>query len=98
MEVDESVWFRMSQEERESHLKKVHAAIPGKQNKTLSEVAMNVNEVTELTNLPPCLQAIWQKTSRILSSPDNITSAPGHPPTARMVISCSGQRPHLVSP
>ena len=99
LEVEESEWFRMSTEERQRHLKKVHSTLPGKLNVVSSDITMPVDEAIELLNIPaPCLEGIWQKASMILSSSDNVTSAPGQPMSARMVISSSGKRPHLVSP
>lgn len=39
----------------------------------------------------PCLQGIWRKAEELLNSPGNYGQA-------RMVLSRSGQRPHLVVP
>lgn len=50
-------------------------------------------------NLPaPAIEAIAQKASDILITDNGIVSAPGQGADARMVMSKSGQRPHLVVP
>ena len=85
--------------ERQCHLKKVQSTLPGKVNEVFSDVGMPVEEAIELLNIPaPCLEGIWQKAGMILSSSSNVASAPGQPMSARMVVSSSGKRPHLVSP
>ena len=45
-----------------------------------------------------CLQGIWNKAGELLSTAGSIVSAHGHCPEARLVLSRSGKRPHLVLP
>ena len=79
--------------------KKVRSIVPGKVNDVSSDVIKSVEEAIYELNVPaPCLEGIWLKAGAIVGSSDNITPAPGQPMSARMVISSSGKRPHLVSP
>ena len=45
-----------------------------------------------------CLKGIWDKAEDLLNLPQGMSPAPGHPDTARMLLSRSGKRPHLVLP
>ena len=55
--------------------------------------------MTDQVNIPfSCLQGIWNKLGELLSTAGSIVSAPGHCPEARLVLSRSGKRPHLVLP
>ncbi len=59
LEVEENEWFRMSMEERQRCLKKVHSALNGKLNLVSSDITMPVNEAIELLNIPaPCLEGV----------------------------------------
>ena len=58
---------------------------------------MNISDVEALVNIPfPCLEGIWKKAADLITTPGNITPAPGNSPEVKMVTSYSGQRPHLV--
>ena len=98
LEVDENQWFAMSQEQRQAHLKKVSAAQVNELTQSHSKsLSMNIRDVETLINIPlPCLQGIWEKAADLISTPGNITPAPGHPPEVKIVTSYSGQRPCLV--
>ena len=62
-------------------------------------LSLDVSSVSEGIAVPlPCLQGIWNKATELLNTPRAVTSAPGHPEEAKMVMSSSGQRPHLVLP
>lgn len=45
-----------------------------------------------------CLQGVWEKAKRLISTINAITLAPGQEPEARMVLSYSGNVPHMVVP
>ena len=60
---------------------------------------MSITDVETLINIPfPCLEGIWKKAVDLISTPGNITPAPGHSPEVKMVASYSGHCPHLVIP
>lgn len=60
---------------------------------------IDVETVAQSVSIPfPVLQGIWQKAEELIDAPNSITSAPGHSTEARMVLSRSGKRPHLVVP
>ena len=62
-------------------------------------LSLDVSSVSEGIAVPlPCLQGIWNKATELLNTPRAVTSAPGHPEEAKMVMSSSGQHPHLVLP
>ena len=62
-------------------------------------LSLDVSSVSEGITVPlPCLQGIWKKATDLLNTPHAIISAPGHPEEAKMVMSSSGQCPHLVLP
>ena len=100
LEVDENHWFAMSQEQRLAHLKKVSVAQVNELTQSHSKsLSMNISDVEALVNIPfPCLEGIWKKAADLITTPGNITPAPGNSPEVKMVTSYSGQRPHLVMP
>ena len=62
-------------------------------------LSVDVNTVAANVSVPlDSLKGIWQKAEELLQSPEGMSSAPGHPEQARMVLSRSGKRPHLVLP
>ena len=66
---------------------------------SLRQLSVDMSSVAaEVTIPPPCLQGIWKKAEELLNSPGSITAAPGNSEEARMELSRSGQRPHLVVP
>ena len=100
LEVEENQWFAMSQEQRLAHLKKVSIAqVKAHTQSDPNSLSMNITDVETLINVPfPCLEGIWKKAVDLISTPGNITPAPGHSPEVKMVASYSGHRPHLVIP
>ncbi len=114
LQVPETKWFTMKPEQRQAHLKKVattpvtstsdgltSAGIGSSQTKVVSPLSLSIDvqSVSEAVTIPlPCLQGVWKKATELLNTPNAITLAPGHPEEARMVMSRSGQRPHLVLP
>ena len=106
LEVSESKWFKMNPEQRQVHLQKVAktAVSTGRHGEsddivTPLSLSLDVESVAESVSIPlSCLQGIWGKATELLNTPRAVTSAPGHPEKARMVMSRSGQRPHLVLP
>ena len=62
-------------------------------------LSVDVKSVSEVVTIPlPCLEGIWKKATDLLNTPRSISPAPGHPNEARMVMSLTGHRPHLVLP
>ena len=60
-------------------------------------LSVKVNTVAASVSIPlECLKGIWQKAEELFNSPHGMSSAPGQPEEARMVLSHSGKRPHLV--
>ncbi len=97
----------MNPQQRQTHLRKV-ATTPATCCSSSSSQAtastplslsVDVESVAAAVSVPlPCLQGVWKKATELLNTPQAISSAPGHPDEARMVMSRSGQRPHLVLP
>ena len=102
LQVAEDKWFKMTPDQRQTHLKKVSAMhVKKSQSVTGSPTSLSVDvqSVSELVKIPlPCIEGIWRKAITLLNSPDAVSLAPGHPDEARMVKSSTGQRPHLVLP
>ena len=72
------------------------SASTGDKNKLLS---VDFNSVAANVSVPlECLRGILDKAEELLNLPQGMSPAPGHPDTARMVLSRSGKRPHLVLP
>ena len=66
---------------------------------TPRQLSVDMTSVAAEVTIPqPCLQGIWKKAEELLNSQGSITAAPGNSEEARMVLSRSGQRPHLVVP
>ena len=91
----------MTPDQRQAHLRKV-STMTVKNSQPMPgslEMSVNVQSVSELVNIPlPCLEGIWKKATALLNTSHAVSLAPGHPDEARMVMSSSGQRPHLVLP
>jgi hypothetical protein len=113
LEITESKWFSMNQQQRSQHLSKVHsyAIQEGRQTATCSSVielqirsslslsAEEASESLSKLNIPlTCIVGVWRKTTDLLMNKDAIAPAPGHTLEARMVLSYSGKSPHLVTP
>ena len=104
LEVSESDWFKMTNEQRRIHLKKVsQAAIKSAATAGPSPVAsdltltVDVETVSASVGIPvSVLKGVWDKAEELLLSTNSICDAPGYPADAKMVESCSGRRPHLV--
>ena len=64
-----------------------------------SELSSKLSSIANRLGLPcAAIEGIAKKAGEILSNEGGIVHAPGHPANARMVISRSGKRPHLVIP
>ena len=64
-----------------------------------SELSVDIDNALQLVNVPyKCLEGIWGKAKDLINTENAIVPAPGQDPTARMVLSYSGQMPHLVTP
>ena len=114
LQIAESSWFKMSEKQREGHMKKVsatkvlpqseHSADEGssatQSTSSLGRpVSVDVNVVAAKVSVHlDCLKGIWKKAEELLQSPTSMSPAPGQPESARMVISRGGKRPHLVVP
>ena len=62
-------------------------------------LSVDVNTVAASVSVPlECLKGILQKAEELRNSQHGMSPAPGQPEEARMVLSCSGKRPHLVLP
>ena len=62
-------------------------------------LSVDVHEVASVVTIPlPCLQGIWTKATELLSTSGSTVPAPGYSSEARLVLSRSGKRPHLVLP
>ena len=103
-QVEEEVWFRMSRDQREKHLKKVAQA----QISCLESESVDLYKSKELSIDPqkfhsglsiplPSVQAIWSKAAELISEPNSIVAVPGHGTESKMVLSRRGKRPHLVT-
>ena len=103
LQIEEEVWFRMSRDQREKHLKKVaHAQINCLENETAvaqsKELPVDPKKFQSGLNIPlPSVQAIWNKAAELISQPNSIVGAPGHGAESKMVMSRKGKRPHLVT-
>ena len=100
----EEVWFRMSQGQREKHLKKVaHSQINCSESQSTEshqskELSIDPKKFQSGLNIPlPSVQAIWNKAAELVSQPNSIVAAPGHGTESKMVMSRRGKRPHLVT-
>ena len=109
LEICEAKWFKMSIQQRQSHLKKVATVgVVSNTQKTLISnlpvanalpLDIDVESVAASVTVPlPCLQGVWKKATELISSSSSIAAAPGQVSEARMVESRGGQRPHLVVP
>ena len=112
-QVAETRWFKMKPEQHQAHLRKVATASVNTSTKLTEtgssssltkdvsplSLSLDVSSVSEGIAVPlPCLQGIWNKDTELLNTSRAVTSASGHPEEAKMVMSSSGQRPHLVLP
>ena len=104
LQLEEVVWFRMSRDQREKHLKKVaQAQISCLDNESADaphskELSVDPKEFQSGLSIPlPSVQAVWNKAAELISQPSSIVAAPGHSTGSKMVASKSGKRPHLVT-
>jgi len=101
-EVSETV-VQDEPEQHQAHLQKVAKAVVSTNRHdelydivTPLSLSVDVESVAESVSIPlSCLQDIWIKATELLNKAHAITSAPGHPQKARMVMSRSGQHPTL---
>ena len=114
LQIPKSQWFKMTEKQRLDHLKKVSstkvvvtsramidpsAASLAANLETSKALSVDVNTVAAKVSVPlECLKGIWEKASELLNSPHGMSPAPSQPEQARMVLSKSGKRPHLVVP
>ena len=107
LEVAEGQWYKMTSQQRKKHLDRVaHASVNIEPNSLShcpptsdNSLSVDVQEVASEVSIPlASLQGIWHKASELLSTSENIVSAPGCDPAARLVASRTGKRPHLVLP
>jgi len=101
----------MNSEQRQNHLSKVQCvqvcdvkecSIPmmsSVPSSSPSKLSVAVGSAVGMVNIPlSCLQGIWDKAEQLITSANAITPAPGQEPEARMVLSYSGNMPHMVLP
>ena len=110
LEVTETKWFLMNREQRAKHLKKVGTTLVSTMDNNFSIIVSNFathstsvdNDICSLApyiNLPEtALQAIYKKAIELVELDGAISPAPGQKSDARMVLSYTGKRPHLVTP
>ena len=110
LEVSEVQWYKMTPQQRRKHLDRVARASVGNEpsysvppslasDSSMPVLSVDVQQAANEIAIPlACLQGIWTKASELLTSTENIVSAPGCDPAARLVISRTGKRPHLVLP
>ena len=114
LQVSEVQWFKKNEKQRLDHIRKVSTAkvmehsisepLPAHDPATSAasrtpQMSVDVNTVAASVSVPlDCLKGIWQKAEELLQSPNGMSSAPGQPEQARMVLSRSGKRPHIVLP
>ena len=68
-------------------------------NSVVRSLSVNVNTIAAYVSIPlQCLKGIWQKAEELLQLFNGMSSAPGQPESARLVLSRSGKWPHLVLP
>lgn len=104
LQCDEQVWFRMSREQREKHLKRVakitvsvHDEITNSPRQP-ADLSVDPAKFQNGLNIPlPSIQGIWMKAATLVFQPNSIVSAPGEGTVSKMVASKSGKRPHLVT-
>ena len=101
----------MNSEQRKNHLFQVqcvpvcdstspiHSLTPSELSTSTPQLSVTAKSAAEIVNVPlTCLQGIWEKVKRLICTTNAITPAPGQEPEARMVLSCSGNVPHMVVP
>ena len=113
LEVSEAKWFTMTCEQRAKHLKKFEQTCvsdvkeaddqsTSKSNQSLTgntSLSSNITCLSSCLNLPvEALEGISAKAKEFLTTEGAIAPAPGQDPDARMVLSWTGKRPHLVMP
>ena len=73
--------------------------IPQASKEICKSLSVDVSAIAANVSVPmECLKEVWQKAEELLQSPVAMSPAPGQPQGARMVLSRSGKRPHLVLP
>lgn len=111
LEVKESEWFKMNRDQRERHMKKVasthlstrsdkslHVGAPEPLVGSASQLSVSAEHFHSGLKVPlEAVQGIWNKAEELLREPNAISAAPGCDSKSRMVISCSGKRPDLVT-
>ena len=110
LEVKESKWFKMNREQREKHMKvasthlsagsveSLHVSVPELPVGNVSQLSVTAEHFHSGLKVPlAAIQGIWNKAEELLREPNSISTAPGCDSKSRMVRSCSGKRPHLVT-
>ena len=114
LQIPESQWFKMMEKQRSDHIMKRVAntkvivssiavdpsvTSPVADLEASKHLSIDVNTVAASVSVPlECLKGIWQKAEELLNSQHGMSPAPGQPEEARMVLSRSGKRPHLILP
>ena len=114
LEVPEGQWYKMTPQQRKKCLDRIaHASVTGVSDTPTIDsspfptsetplgavLAVDVHEVASEVTIPlACIQGIWTKATKLLSTAGSTVPAPGHCTEARLVLSRSGKRPHLVLP
>ena len=113
LQIPESQWFKMTEKQRSDHMKRVantkvivssiavdpSITSPVADLEASKHIPVDVNTVAASVSVPlECLKGIWQKAEELLNSQHGMSPTPGQPEEARMVLSCSDKRPHLVLP
>ena len=113
LQIPQSQWFKMTEKQRLDHMEKVastkvvvsstavspQVTSPVTNFEANKRLSVDVNTVAASVSVPlECLKGIWQKAEELLNSQHGMSPAPGQPEEAKMVLSRSGKRPHLVLP
>ena len=80
LQVAENKWFKMTTDQRQTHLRKV-LTMPVKNSQPMPgslEMSVDVQSVSELVNIPlPCFEGIWKKATTLLNTSHAVSLAPG---------------------
>ena len=110
LEVQEHIWFQKSQQQKNSHLKKVMTTTPVVPDTSSTSTNHSQVAATRLTHLDvsiensgittialDTLRAIWTKADKLISSEGHVMQASWLPSKSRFVKSTSADKPHLVN-
>ena len=111
LEIKEIDWFRMTKEQRPKHMQKIAnvqlaftGEVPGDNASskgiscTATQLPIRPEDFQSGLKVPlATVQGIWKKAEELPSELGSISSAPGYGSKCKMVLSRSGNRPHLVT-